>query len=114
MIAKSHPISWIAALLIVGTSISRAACTPDSPTGHFQGTATSKEAGKLEISLDLRCVNQQYQGELVTPVGTYTVSSGSDMDLSVAGTSPDPKRHLPGCLLRQTAIRRHSPAPGDF
>jgi len=80
MIAKSHPISWIAALLIVGTSTSRAACTPGSPTGHFQGTATSKEAGKLEISLDLRCVNQQYQGELVTPVGTYTVSSGSDTD----------------------------------
>jgi hypothetical protein len=32
-------------------------------------TAVSKEAGKLEISVDLRRANQQYQGELVTPVG---------------------------------------------
>ncbi len=54
-----------------------AECAAGDPTGHFQGTAVSKQAGKLDISLDLRCIAQQYQGELVTPVGVYTVKTGT-------------------------------------
>jgi hypothetical protein len=77
MMAKSLAIASIVAFLIMGTGLAKADCTPRNPAGHFQGTAMSKEAGKLDISLDLRCVNRQYQGELVTPVGTYTIKTGT-------------------------------------
>jgi hypothetical protein len=80
MMRMSLAIASTVGFLIMVTGLSTAACTPDSPIGHFQGTAVSKEAGKLEISLDLRCVNQQYQGELVTPVGTYAVRTGNYSD----------------------------------
>jgi hypothetical protein len=77
MMAKSLAIVSIVVFLTMGTGLARADCTPGNPTGHFQGTALSKEAGKLDISLDLRCVNGQYQGELLTAVGTYTVKTGT-------------------------------------
>src|SRR5579884_1561878 len=51
-------------------------CTTNHPTGYFEGTATSQQAGKLEVSLNLRCDAHQYAGELVTPVGTYSLKSG--------------------------------------
>jgi hypothetical protein len=44
------------------------------------GTAVSREAGRLDVSLDLRCVNRRYEGELVTPVGTYIVKTGTYAD----------------------------------
>jgi hypothetical protein len=76
-----HPstfaIALVSAFLILGGGAALADCTPASPTGHFEGTAFSKEAGKLDVSLDLRCVNRHYEGELVTPVGTYMVRTGT-------------------------------------
>ena len=77
MMANYLATASVVAFLIMGTDPARADCTPGSPTGHFQGTAVSKEAGKLDISLDLRCVDQQYQGELVTPVGIYALKTGT-------------------------------------
>jgi hypothetical protein len=68
----------LAAILILVAHVCGAQCASGSPTGHFQGTAVSKEAGKLDVSLDLRCSGQSYEGELVTPVGTYTVKTGTD------------------------------------
>lgn len=65
--AKNLATASVVAFLIMGTDPARADCTPGSPTGHFQGTAVSKEAGKLDISLDLRCVDQQYQGNSSHP-----------------------------------------------
>jgi hypothetical protein len=70
--ANSLVIASVVAFLITGAGVARADYTPDGPTGHFLGTAVSKEAGRPAIPLDLRCVNQPYQGELVRPVATYT------------------------------------------
>jgi hypothetical protein len=50
-----------------------ALCKPGDPTGYFEGTATSMQAGKLEVSLNLTCPDGNYSGELVSPVGTYQV-----------------------------------------
>ena len=74
---KSFAIGSIAVCLSLVSGSARADCAPANPTGHFQGTAVSKAAGKLDVSLDLRCVNRHYAGELVTPVGTYTVNAGT-------------------------------------
>ncbi len=51
-------------------------CKPGDPAGYFEGAATSQQAGKLDISLNLHCDNGRYAGELVTPAGTYTVKDG--------------------------------------
>lgn len=66
-------------------------CKPKDPTGYFEGTATSQQSGKLDVSLNLRCDNGRYAGELVTPVGTYAVTEGrfdaGQLDLKLeAGT----------------------------
>lgn len=47
-------------------------CKAGDPVGHFEGSATSAQAGKLDVSLDLRCVDGHYAGTLNTPVGMYT------------------------------------------
>jgi hypothetical protein len=57
--------------------LARGDCKPGDPAGHFEGTAVSREAGSLNLSLDLRCVNGKFEGELSTPVGTYIVKDGS-------------------------------------
>jgi hypothetical protein len=67
------------ALVLVGWSVSGQAqngCKPNDPAGYFEGTAASNEAGRLDVSLNLRCDKGHYAGELVTPVGTYTVKDG--------------------------------------
>ena len=51
-------------------------CKPHDPAGYFEGSATSQQAGKLDVSLNLRCDKGQYTGEMVTPVGTYSVKEG--------------------------------------
>jgi C-terminal processing protease CtpA/Prc len=51
-------------------------CKPNDPSGYFEGTATSQQAGKLDVSLNLRCDQGRYGGELITPSGTYTVKDG--------------------------------------
>ena len=67
------------ALALVGclvTGQAQTGCKPNDPAGYFEGTATSQQAGKLDVSLSLRCDNENYAGELGTPVGTYTVKEG--------------------------------------
>ena len=49
---------------------------PQDPTGYFEGVAANPQAGKLNISLNLRYDNGQYAGDLATPVGTYSVTEG--------------------------------------
>src|SRR5437868_850988 len=46
-------------------------CAASDPTGYFEGTAKSREAGDLSISLNLRCTNGRYDGDLLTPVGDF-------------------------------------------
>ena len=77
--SNKRSLVWILALLVavVVATKAYAQCGPESPTGYFEGTAASKQAGKLEVSLNLRCAKGRYDGELVTPVGTYSVEDGS-------------------------------------
>ena len=51
-------------------------CQPGDPKGYFTGTATSQQSGALEVSLNLRCAEGRYNGELVTPLGTFAVTGG--------------------------------------
>lgn len=51
-------------------------CNSQDPAGYFEGSATSQQAGKLDISLDLRCDGGLYAGDLITPVGTFSVRDG--------------------------------------
>src|ERR1035438_5273972 len=67
------------ALVLVGLSFSaqgQIGCKPNGFIGYFEGIATSQQAGKLDVSLNLRCDKGRYAGELVTPAGTYTVKDG--------------------------------------
>jgi len=67
--------------IILGTvallNTARADCQPGSPTGHFEGTARSHQAGDLAVTLDLSCSSGQYQGQLVTPVGNFSIKGGT-------------------------------------
>lgn len=64
----------IQALLAAGMV---AQCKPGDPVGRFEGSATSAQAGKLDISLNLSCVNGHYSGELSAPMGVYKVIAAS-------------------------------------
>ncbi len=67
------------ALALVGwfaSSQAQTGCKPSDPAGYFEGTATSQQEGKLDVSLNLRCDSGRYAGELVTLVGAYTVKDG--------------------------------------
>jgi hypothetical protein len=68
------------AVLVVGPPVvaqSREGCHPDDPAGYFTGTADSRQSGRFEVSLDLRCAGGRYNGTLVTPLGTFVIDSGS-------------------------------------
>ncbi len=51
-------------------------CQAGDPKGYFTGTATSQQSGPLEVSLNLRCANGRYDGQLVTPLGTFAITGG--------------------------------------
>src|SRR5579864_4011739 len=51
-------------------------CRPSDPAGTFLGTATSQQAGKLDVTLNLHCDNGHYAGEAVSSAGTYTIQDG--------------------------------------
>jgi hypothetical protein len=68
--------SVICAFLLGGIDC-RAQCKPSDPVGRFEGLATSTQAGRLDISLNLLCANGQFAGTLNTPIGLYPVTGGS-------------------------------------
>jgi hypothetical protein len=49
-------------------------CNASSPTGSFTGTANSRQAGQLQATLNLTCVNGRYSGSVITPLGTFPVT----------------------------------------
>ena len=102
----------IITFLIIGRGSGMAECAAGDPTGHFQGTAVSKKAGKLDTSLDLRCVKQQYQGELITPVGVYTVSRNC-CGCRVATAAGQRERYGHGTLPLRPAPARKQFAPEE-
>ena len=67
------------ALVLVVWSVSgqaQNACKPSDPAGTFQGTATSQQAGTLDVTLNLHCDSGRYAGEAVSSAGTYTIHDG--------------------------------------
>ncbi len=58
----------VAFLLVAYSVLARAesGCKPQDATGYFQGTATTGQAGKLDVSLNLYCDGGRYAGELDT------------------------------------------------
>ena len=70
----------LVALVLTSWSVSSHAqveCKPNAPAGYFEGNATTQQAGKVDVSLSLRCNGSRYAGEPVTPVGTYSVKDGN-------------------------------------
>lgn len=67
----------ISALAGICSLNAQADCKPGDPTGYFQGTAHSMQAGTLAAALNLRCADGEYEGELTTPVGIFAVKDGS-------------------------------------
>lgn len=69
-------VAFALILGIVSAGIAKADCQPDSPAGHFEGTAKSEQTGELAVTLDLRCSEGQYAGVLTTPLGNFAIKSG--------------------------------------
>jgi hypothetical protein len=67
----------IAAALDLSPLAASASCGPNDPTGYYQGTVQSKEAGALKVSLNLRCDRGSYAGEIATPAEAFQIRSGS-------------------------------------
>ena len=69
-----------------------AQCKAGDPTGRFDGSVTSSQAGKLDVSLNLVCSSSVYAGALNTPIGVFLVNAGSfdggalKLELSANGT----------------------------
>lgn len=81
-----------AALLTCGSLLwlgfappAEADCGPSDPAGLYKGTVSSSQAGKLDVTLNLRCDSGHYAGLIITPVGKFELS---------AGTAADGKLHL--------------------
>jgi len=73
-----RPQVWLQLAVGLGFAVqAQAGCRSGAPTGHFAGSAVSKQAGELSVTLDLRCERGRYGGELVTPVGKFSIHEGS-------------------------------------
>ena len=82
-----------------------AQCKASNPSGRFDGSVTSSQAGNLDVSLNLLCSNGVYAGALNTPIGVFTVNSGSydgdtlKLELSANGTAIHLEAHGAGGAL---------------
>ena len=90
-------VSLIAFVILLSASRSLSAqCKNTDPSGRFDGSATSSQAGKLDISLNLVCDKGSYAGTLNTPIGVYVITTGSftgsDLKLGLSKR----KYHRPG------------------
>lgn len=65
------------ALVAPGPDAQQGATEPKDAAGYYEGTAKSKQAGDLKVSLNLRFANGKYEGALVTPVGAFALTGAS-------------------------------------
>lgn len=73
----SSQLSRIAFLaFLFSPGILSAQCKDADPSARFDGSATSSQAGKLNISLNLVCEKGAYVGTLNTPLGVYVIVFG--------------------------------------
>src|SRR4051794_12112835 len=52
-------------------------CKPLDPAGYFTGVGTSQQSGRFDVSLNLRCANGRYEGEIVSSLGSFGITGGS-------------------------------------
>jgi hypothetical protein len=80
-ISRYVPLTILLAVLLTLLLSSSGGEPADSsragPTGYYEGTAKSKQAGALDVSLNLRGVKGQYEGELTTPMGEFALKAGA-------------------------------------
>jgi hypothetical protein len=62
------------------SSPAQSACNPNIPTGHFEGTATSRQVGKIGVTFNLTCDRGNYSGSLVSPAGSYIYQGSTVQD----------------------------------
>lgn len=79
MISSLRRLAAVLSLCIplLGAGYGFSQCRAGDPAGQFEGSATSAEAGKLDISLNLVCSEGHYMGTLNTPIGMYAVTGGT-------------------------------------
>jgi putative CocE/NonD family hydrolase len=82
--------------------------TPGDAAGFYEGAITSKQAGKLDVTLNLRREKGKYEGELVTPVGTFPIRSADfaagrlRLHFEAGGAAGTVEARLEGKSLRGT------------
>jgi hypothetical protein len=75
---SSLNVGYVLPIVLLALSPSvRAQCKSTDPSGRFDGSATSSQVGKLDVSLNLLCESGVYKGALNTPIGAFTLISGS-------------------------------------
>jgi hypothetical protein len=63
---------WTSLVVLAYASARLAApCDTTAPAGLYEGTAMSQQAGKLDVTLNLRCADGTLGGALLTPVGNF-------------------------------------------
>ncbi len=65
---------------VFGLRSASAQCKAGDPVGKYTGSAASGQSGDLALTLNLHCDKGSYAGSLDTPVGIYTVASGTFKD----------------------------------
>ena len=92
-------------VFLLMSSALHAQCKPGDPAGRFDGSATSSQAGKLDVSLNLLCDKGAYAGTLNTHIGVFSVSSGAfagnrlKLDLSANGNKIRLEANAAGTVL---------------
>jgi Peptidase family S41 len=73
----------LVALWVCFALTARPACATDVPqdgSGFYQGVATSKEAGQIDLAANIRKEQNGYSGEIVTSVGKFSITKGDIRD----------------------------------
>jgi Peptidase family S41 len=73
-------LSIMAASMRTGLAYAGIDAEAKDVAGYYEGTANSKQAGSLQVSLNLRLVKGRYEGALVTPVGNFSLKAASFSD----------------------------------
>jgi hypothetical protein len=65
------------AVLVLHAVLLTAGDRPADPRGFYEGTAKSKQAGNLDVTLNLRRLVEPCEGQLATPVGNFALNKAT-------------------------------------
>jgi hypothetical protein len=107
----------VISVLLLSAVAGYSQCRSGDPNGRFDGSATSAQAGKLNVSLNLSCVSGHYAGTLDTPTGLYTVTRGSfaedrlSLQFTLAGSVVTVEARVAGNSLTGTFMTADDKGP---